>query len=571
MSNQTTIPLPSRLLAVITVAVSFGFGTLGCGGTGGEGPPDDPAPAETIVTGKLENYAVRTDPGGMAVPFNEYFSLQVDVLTAEANEPAPEADIELEVFVESFGKSMPTSPDVTRLEGGTYRVDGMLLTVPRLWEMKIDVDGPAGRDVVRVPLDPVASLPTVDPSEGRFSKREIKRILTFSPEDMSLPASPSNAYADDPKAAHLGRFLFFDNRLSSNNAVSCSTCHLPSEGFGDGKKLAEGVGQTPRHAPTVLNAAYSRWFFWDGRVDSLWAQALQPIEAPKEHGFDRLSAVRHIADDEELNEAYREVFGSLPDLKGLPDSARPVPGNPEATDHQNWMSIDEQRRREITRAYANIGKAIAAYERKIVRLKAPFDRYVDGLRTGDTAKLSAISEEAKEGLKLFVDQAECDLCHSGSQFTDSEFHTLGLGTQPWLPDDDAGRGAGASQVIEEEFNAAGDFSDAPEEALDHLNFLATDRFAQKGAFKTPTLRNVTDTAPYMHGGHFDNLREVVEFYADLQRDPPVGRRSSMIQPLELSDEEIEALVAFMETLTGEPLPETLKSAPETPIPPESQQ
>ena len=133
----------------------------------------------------------------------------------------------------------------------------------------------------------------------------------MSPLD-APPLDPTNRVSGDPRAARLGQFLFFDTRLSANGSVACVTCHDPDRGWADGETLARGVHALERHSMSLWNAAYHRWYFWDGRADSLWAQALEPLEHPNEHGTTRLACAHLVHDDDELRAAYEEVFGPLP-------------------------------------------------------------------------------------------------------------------------------------------------------------------------------------------------------------------------------------------------------------------
>jgi len=142
--------------------------------------------------------------------------------------------------------------------------------------------------------------------------RQIERILKLSPLP-APPPDPTNRVADDPRAVHFGQFLFFDKRLSGNGEIACATCHDPAKGFADGRQLGRGVADLARHSPTLYDVAFNRWFFWDGRTDSLWAQAVQPIENPSEMGGDRWRIARLILEDTELARAYQEIFGPLPD------------------------------------------------------------------------------------------------------------------------------------------------------------------------------------------------------------------------------------------------------------------
>ncbi|MFW5966902.1 MAG: cytochrome-c peroxidase [Persicimonas sp.] len=523
-----------------------------------------------VVESEFGTYHVRFSPSVDPVPFNEFFELSVEVFEDEdLEEPAEDVDLEFDARVEELNGRLPTAPTVESIGGGEFEVEGVMLHVPRRWELRFefDEDGLTERAVGLV--DPRSGFETGEDPTGFFDDDEVRRILSFSPEGgPELPESPSNRYADDPDAARFGQFAFFDERFSEGEAVSCATCHVPEEGFADGAKLGTGLDEVDRNTPTLLNAAYSRWQFLDGRTDSLWSQALQPFEAEREHGFNRMKVVRTIAEDEEYRAAYEEIFGSLPDVadeERFPEDARPVPGDEEHPDHVAWREMSEEDRQAVNAVYANLGKAIAAYERKLVRLDAPFDAYADGLRTGDEAALDAISEEARAGLDLFLNDAQCDLCHNGPMLANDGFHNLGLRPREWMPDEDPGRSDGADQLVDDPFNAGGPFSDASEDEPDHLRYLRRDEQRQMGAFKTSTLRNIELTGPYMHGGHFDNLSELIRFYGDLQEDPVVGRRDPLVQPFSVNSEEVDQLEAFMETLTGEPLDDELKEQPDSPL------
>jgi cytochrome c peroxidase len=414
----------------------------------------------------------------------------------------------------------------------------------------------------------LAALPSCRQVVDRipFTDEEISRIQQHSPLPPP-PPDPTNAVAGDPTAAHLGQYLFFDRRLSSTGSVSCASCHDPELGWGNGKRVGEAIGLTTRNVPTLWNTAYNRWFFWDGRADSQWAQALQPLEDPAEHGGSRLQYVQLICRDRNLREAYETVFGALPELSRL--DRLPSVGGPVGTDLNSerdaWESLSESDRQLVDRIFSNLGKAIAAYARKIVSHDAPFDRFAQGLRDGDPAKLAALSLSAQRGLKLFIGLGNCRLCHVGPNFTDGEFHSLGLAPRDGAPRD-PGRHAGVHRLLADPFNTLGPYSDAPGySGRDHLRFLAPNE-ATRGQFKTPTLRSVAETGPYMHDGRFERLEEVIQFYSTREgAEAPHHGAESVLQPLHLSDSGRDDLVAFLRSLTGAPLEQALKRQPETPL------
>lgn len=415
-----------------------------------------------------------------------------------------------------------------------------------------------------------------------FSDTELTRIAQLM-GPAPVPSDPTNAVADDPGAAALGQWLYFDARLSGDGSVSCASCHDPGQGFGDGKVLAEGLGTTSRHAPTVLGAAYQRWLFWDGRCDTLWCQALQPWEHPYEHGGSRLQFAHLVYDDPELRDAYEAVFGGLPDLADLerfPPEGKPT-GDSEDPLDQAWSGMDEADQVAVNVIFTNLAKAVAAYERLLVTGPTPFDRFAQGLFDQDTALLASLDEAQQRGLKLYINDnptnpfhdheipepgAECYACHGGPELSDKEFHNIGLGPRDWITWEDLGRYDGAEAVLDDPFNGMGEYSDAPEAAAnDKLVYLREPDGLELGQFKTPTLRNVALHPPYMHGGHFTTLEDVVDFYADLDEPPVISHRDEQLYPLEhLDDDDRADLVAFLEALTGEPPDAALLEAPAGP-------
>jgi len=401
-----------------------------------------------------------------------------------------------------------------------------------------------------------------------FTPEEREIILGMSPLP-PVPPDPTNAVADDPAAAHLGRFLFFDTRLSADGAHSCATCHVPTEGFGDGRPVAEGLGTGTRNSQTIWNVAYHDWFFWDGRADSLWSQATRPIERDVELGSSRLELAHLIAGDAARREAYEGVFGPLPDLSDrtrFPEAGRPDPARPSSEAHRAWSSMAWGDQQAVNEILANVGKAIAAYERRIVSGESPFDRFVEGMRDGDPEKLGAIGEEAKAGLRIFIGEGNCRLCHTGPTFSDGLFHAGLVPPRDGGAPMDSGRYGAVPALLEDMFNAAGPFNDDPGRAragrLRGLHQAAHDW----GAFKTPSLRNVALTGPYMHQGQLEELEDVVRFYSTLegalQRD---AGTEVVLRPLGLDDDEVRALVAFLESLTSTELDPDLLEAPSSPM------
>lgn len=358
----------------------------------------------------------------------------------------------------------------------------------------------------------------------------------------SLPADPSNQYADNPEAAAFGQKLFFDTRFSSNGEVSCATCHLPDRLFQDGTPLAHGVGTTNRRTMTILGTAYSPWLFWDGRKDSQWAQALGPMESPVEHGGNR-TLYAHLVSEFYADE-YTALFGPLPDLSNLPLNAGPV-ADPEAA--ANWEAMSREDQEAVTRIYVNMGKSIAAYERHLNPGEARFDRYVEAVLNDDYKSASEIlTPDEIAGLKLFIGPANCTNCHNGPLFTNNDFHNTGIPVAPDLPED-IGRAKGAQQVLADEFNCLSVYSDAQPEQCSELSFLVVDEHQQERQYKPPSLRNVSNRGPFMHAGQFVTLEEVLHHY-NTAPAAPLGH--SELEPLNLTEEQLAQLIAFLKTLDG---------------------
>ena len=358
----------------------------------------------------------------------------------------------------------------------------------------------------------------------------------------TLPADPSNQYADDPKAAAFGQKLFFDTRFSSNGEVACSTCHLPENLFQDGIPLSNGVGTTDRRAMTVIGTAYSPWLFWDGRKDSQWAQALGPLESPVEHGSNR-TFYAHII-DQYYRAEYEAIFGAMPDVSHLPVLAGSAQSE-EVT--AAWDAMLPEDRENVTRIYVNMGKAIAAYERHLIPGESRFDQYMEAVLNNDykTADMLLTSDEIA-GLKLFIGEANCTNCHNGPLFTNNDFHNTGVPAVATLPED-TGRATGAQQVLADEFNCLSAYSDAQPDQCSELNFLVVDAHQQERQFKPPSLRNVVGRGPFMHAGQFITLEEVLHHY---NTAPAAPAGHSELEPLNLSDEQLAQIIAFLKTLAG---------------------
>ncbi|WP_338845547.1 cytochrome c peroxidase [Massilia sp. W12] len=353
------------------------------------------------------------------------------------------------------------------------------------------------------------------------------------------PLDPSNKYELKPEAIALGKRLFHDVRLSTNGAVSCASCHDPAKDFQDGKALGQGLAQGNRRTMSLGSVGYHPFFFWDGRKDSLWSQALEPLENPKEHGMTRTGLLHLMTAHYKAD--YEKVFGALPKTEGLPQQAGPQ-GTPEQQDA--WQSLPRQNRHEISQAFANIGKAIAAWEKTLQYTPGRVDHYIEALLLNRRDEWKVLSTSEKNGMRLFIGKAQCITCHNGPLLTDYSFHNTGVPPAS-IQELAAGRSSALEKLTSDPFNCLGPFSDAKADLCGELRFLSNDNPAWLAAFKTPSLRGVGKRAPYMHAGQMANLERVAAHY---QKATPASIGHNERDPMQLTPSEITDLLAFLNAL-----------------------
>ncbi|MER8409878.1 MULTISPECIES: cytochrome c peroxidase [unclassified Mesorhizobium] len=375
-----------------------------------------------------------------------------------------------------------------------------------------------------------------------FSDAEKTTIASLALSSLpALKPDTTDRFADVPAAAALGSTLFFDQGMSGDGSISCSTCHKIDRQFQDDLPQAVGVGRTSRRTMPLAGVARDPWFFWDGRRDSLWAQALTPLENPLEQAGNRTAYAHYIK--ARFGERYERIFGPLPDLSGMPSNASPLGNDAEKA---AWNAMSGAQRSAIDGVFANIGKAIAAFERSIEPAPTRFDRFALDLATGAEPKGDAVfSKQEILGLKLFIGKANCVTCHNGPRFTDNSFHNTGVPSVAGLPPD-RGRIDAVRQVEADPFNCFGAYRDGDASACGELRFMVKDAPELVRAYKTPSLRGAATRSPYMHAGQFSSLDEVVAHYA---KAAPSVEGTSEVHPLGLSDRERAALVAFLKTLS----------------------
>jgi cytochrome c peroxidase len=362
-------------------------------------------------------------------------------------------------------------------------------------------------------------------------------------QDMKLPGAPppdpTNEYGDVAAAAVLGKKLFEDVGLSPSGTVSCATCHDATKGFGDALPQSMGVAKVDRNSPSVVLASHSRWQFWDGRADTLWMQALGPPENAKEMGASRVFVAREIA--ARYSTEYAAVFGAkypFPDLTGVPASGKPGDAAYDA--------LTQAKKDELTRVYVNVGKAIAAFERTLRLKPTALDRYRDG-------ELTALQGPQKKALEQFF-KVGCVQCHWGPRLTDDAFHNIRFPTGRQDGTSDRGRFDVLVGLAASEFVATSKWSDAPQSAK--LLAFATAPSSMLGAFKTPSLRGVVQSAPYGHGGQFRFLSDVSQHYGQRAQQVPDTKTAGSIEAwLPNFDANVQTNIpSFLDVLTADLAP-----------------
>ena len=357
---------------------------------------------------------------------------------------------------------------------------------------------------------------------SEWTEAEITTLKSLWLESLpDLPDDPSNVVANNVMAAEFGSKLFSDTRLSANGGISCSTCHQVDRRFTDGLKKALAIGLSDRNTPSIVGSQYSPWQYWDGRRDSQWSQALAPLENAHEHGINRSQAVDIIFKDANYRMTYEALFGPL-------------------------KSAMESNNIELNIAFANIGKSIAAFERTILPTASRFDDYVTALIKGDmVAQSEILNKDERAGLHLFIGKANCTQCHNGPLLTNQEFHNTGaINFSGDLPD--KGRAGGVREVIDSEFNCRSIYSDDPAQNCPELDFIRTG-VELIGAVRTPSLRNLEHTAPFMHKGQLQSIADVLNHYNEAP-DAMIGHNEA--EPLGLNDIELSQLEAFLTTLAA---------------------
>ncbi len=448
-------------------------------------------------------------------------------------------------------------------------------------------------EVPEMRKSPPFLLPSID---------EVKKELSlFTLTHSQLPLfSPQQK-----KLALLGEKFFFDRSFSNNETISCAHCHEPTKNFSNGLPVGMALGVGTRKVPSLLNAYHRDWLFWDGRADSLEAQALGPIENPLEHGISRVRALQVIY--KHYKKEFESHFGpwspiltkalleeeAMPQLQAITPATKVsayglaslkdffvmdsilmsakrknlspiqelnqrshVVTSPPPAWIKRWQQFSDEEQKNINKVFSQFGKAIATYERTIISKDSPFDLFAKKFLTlnePNKAFHKDFGEKEFKGLQLFLGPGKCSHCHSGEMFTDEQFHNIGLSRLKDKTESiDMGRAIGALHVQKNLFNCLGDFFPEHKEkqSCQQLRFLDTENLEFVGAFKTPSLRNVALQAPYGHDGRFPSIRSVLDHYntLDIKKGGEIGHIEETLFRLDFQEEELNALEAFLRSL-----------------------
>lgn len=316
-------------------------------------------------------------------------------------------------------------------------------------------------------------------AETAWSADEIKHVTSLGPWPPPMRRDPGNRVSGQAKAIELGRRLFSDARMSPVGYIACVTCHQPDRSFTDNKARAHGLADLPRNTPALANVRLQRWLGWGGASDSLWMASIRPILDAREFDGSTASVAKLFVRDPELAACYRQVFKESP-------QARPE------------------------RTLVNVGKALAAFQETLMTARTPFDDFRDALVRGDRAAAATYPAAAQRGLKLFVGPGGCIACHSGPNFSDGEFHRgAPPGDSAVLGLDDGGRIDDARRLKSSALNLLGAHNDDRSRGNGDATRALIVNDALRGRFRTPGLRNVAVTPPYLHNGSVERLQDAI--------------------------------------------------------------
>lgn len=354
-----------------------------------------------------------------------------------------------------------------------------------------------------------------------YTAQEQARIISHGPWPPARARDLANRADGRTAAMTWGRELFFDARLSADGRFSCAACHLPAQAFQDNLPTAAGRADDEpgrRNTPSLLDGAQRRWLGWDGAHDSLWAASLAPLLAAGEMAQTPARVAARVRTDPILRRGYLAAFGSA------------VPADDE-------------------RVVVDVAKALAAYLATLTSPRTAFDDFRDALQRGDRQAAAAYPIAAQRGLRLFIGQARCSVCHAGPAFTNGEFADIGVPffTRAGV---DPGRHGGLQKLQASRLNRLGPFNDAaapdPRAVTTRHVVIEPRHF---GEFRVPGLRQLVYTAPYMHNGSLASIEDVVRHYSQLDEERLHADGERILRRLNLTPEDASDLAVFLRSLS----------------------
>jgi cytochrome c peroxidase len=486
------------------------------------------------------------------------------------------------------GHGMGVTPRVEKVGDDEFRVAGVKFHMAGDWELEVLmlVDSQLREVIIPVTLE--------DARYPRSGSSSTELVASLSPLTFQIKQSSSPSQR---QLALLGRALFFDERLARKGDLACASCHRPEYWFAEPEAVPKLRSGIQRNTPSVVNIFASNWFFWDGRADSAEAQALEPLLNPQEHGLSPESLAKIMMTH--YRAPYEQLFGPMPqdiDLTRLhfQGPATVAMGNdilerilitlpkelsrslmwearrtkvsatslletrylaPVVTQQFLRPIVENEAATQITSIALNAAKAIAAFERGLIAVESPFDRFARIVVSNphspvESAFSADFAERELAGLKVFLGRGQCILCHSGPAFSDQQFHNVGVPDTELKPD--LGRLTGIQLLRASLLSCrAGKLPQTDSESCREQPWLNDLSLQTIAAFKTPSLRNVAMTAPYGHNGSLPTLRHVLKRYQDRQGRSFIGQRELTSIRLDLSDGDIEVLEHFLNSLTSE--------------------
>ncbi|WP_282121275.1 cytochrome-c peroxidase [Ruegeria atlantica] len=357
-------------------------------------------------------------------------------------------------------------------------------------------------------------------SEVLLSDDEIQQTLSFGPWPISFQSDPSNRVSSDTRAIALGAALFNDPMLSADSAFSCARCHDPEQAFTTSDARALGRVLLDRNTPSLRNLAGLRWYGWGGKSDSLWAASLHPIIEEQEMAHSKESLKTAISESIYIND-FEAIFGDI-----------------QIQDPELVL--------------VNTAKTLSAYLETLATGRTQFDDFREALENQDLAAAANYPEAAQRGLQLFIGRGNCVLCHNGPRFSNNEFHDAGVPYFLSETEVDDGRFGGLNFLLSNAYTLDGNWSDDAEKQGAWVVRSVRRSHSDFGTFRTPSLRGVAETAPYMHDGSLIDLDAVIRHYSEIDTERLHADGEAILSELSLSEQEIADLTAFLESLSKVP-------------------